>query len=94
MPQSPLSIYRSAAAYPTPRPTFVFDSDSTVLTSDSTLRFRSRDQLADSLTAAGLGGLRPQTTAARATLVPGAGGSLCRRGAGPAGTVAPHPFGS
>jgi len=36
------------------RTTFVFDSDGAVLTSDSTLRFRGRDELADSLTAAGL----------------------------------------
>ena len=36
------------------RMTFVFDSDSAALTSDSTLRFRSRDELADSLAAAGL----------------------------------------
>jgi SAM-dependent methyltransferase len=36
------------------RTTFVFDSDGAVLTSDSTLRFRSRGELADSLTAAGL----------------------------------------
>ncbi|HUZ36445.1 MAG TPA: hypothetical protein VMV17_08955, partial [Streptosporangiaceae bacterium] len=36
------------------RMTFVFDSDGTVLTSRSTLRFRSRDDLANSLTAASL----------------------------------------
>jgi SAM-dependent methyltransferase len=36
------------------RTTFVFDSDGTALTSDSTLRFRTRGALADSLTAAGL----------------------------------------
>jgi hypothetical protein len=36
------------------RATFVFDSDGAVLTSDSTLRFRSRDELANSLAAAGL----------------------------------------
>jgi hypothetical protein len=36
------------------RTTFVFDSDGTVLTSDSTLRFRGRGELAGSLTAAGL----------------------------------------
>jgi SAM-dependent methyltransferase len=35
------------------RTTFVFDSDGAVLTSDSTLRFRGRGELADSLTAAG-----------------------------------------
>ena len=34
--------------------TFVFGSDGAVLTSDSVLRFRSRDELADSLAAAGL----------------------------------------
>ena len=34
--------------------TFVFDGDGAVLTSDSTLRFRGRGELADSLTAAGL----------------------------------------
>ena len=34
--------------------TFVFDGDGAVLTSDSTLRFRTRGELADSLTAAGL----------------------------------------
>ena len=34
--------------------TFVLDSDSAALTSDSTLRFRSRDELADSLAAANL----------------------------------------
>jgi SAM-dependent methyltransferase len=34
--------------------TFVFDGDGAVLTSDSTLRFRGRDELADSLAAAGL----------------------------------------
>jgi ubiquinone/menaquinone biosynthesis C-methylase UbiE len=34
--------------------TFVFHSDSAVLTSDSTLRFRSRAELVDSLTTAGL----------------------------------------
>jgi len=34
--------------------TFVFDRDSAVLTSDSTLRFRSRGELATSLTAANL----------------------------------------
>jgi hypothetical protein len=32
----------------------VFGSDGAVLTSDSTLRFRSREELADSLAAAGL----------------------------------------
>jgi SAM-dependent methyltransferase len=36
------------------RMTFVFGSDGAVLTSDSTLRFRSRDELASSLAAAGL----------------------------------------
>lgn len=36
------------------RMTFVFGSDDAVLTSDSTLRFRSREELADSLAAAGL----------------------------------------
>jgi len=36
------------------RTTFVFESDGAVLTSDSTLRFRSRSELADSLAAAGL----------------------------------------
>ena len=36
------------------RMTFVLDSDSAALTSDSTLRFRSRDELADSLAAANL----------------------------------------
>jgi SAM-dependent methyltransferase len=36
------------------RMTFVFGSDGAELTSDSTLRFRSRDELADSLAAAGL----------------------------------------
>jgi SAM-dependent methyltransferase len=36
------------------RVTFVFGSDGAVLTSDSTLRFRSREELADSLAAAGL----------------------------------------
>jgi ubiquinone/menaquinone biosynthesis C-methylase UbiE len=36
------------------RVTFVFGGDGTVLTSDSTLRFRSRDELASSLAAAGL----------------------------------------
>jgi len=36
------------------RMTFVFGSDGAVLTSDSTLRFRSRGELADSLAAAGL----------------------------------------
>jgi SAM-dependent methyltransferase len=36
------------------RTTFVFDRDGAVLTSDSTLRFRSRGELADSLTEAGL----------------------------------------
>jgi len=36
------------------RTTFVFDGDGAVLTSDSTLRFRGRGELADSLTAAGL----------------------------------------
>jgi SAM-dependent methyltransferase len=36
------------------RMTFVFGSDGAVLTSDSTLRFRSRDELADSLAGAGL----------------------------------------
>ena len=36
------------------RTTFVFDRDGAVLTSDSTLRFRSRGELADSLAAAGL----------------------------------------
>ena len=35
------------------RTTFVFGSDGAVLTSDSTLRFRTRGELADSLTAAG-----------------------------------------
>jgi SAM-dependent methyltransferase len=35
------------------RTTFVFDRDGAVLTSDSTLRFRTRGELADSLTAAG-----------------------------------------
>jgi hypothetical protein len=34
--------------------TVVFERDGTVLTSDSTLRFRSRDELAGSLAAAGL----------------------------------------
>jgi SAM-dependent methyltransferase len=33
--------------------TYVFDSDGAVLTSDSTLRFRGRDELADSLAASG-----------------------------------------
>jgi SAM-dependent methyltransferase len=36
------------------RTTFVFGSDGAVLTSDSTLRFRSRDELAGSLAVAGL----------------------------------------
>lgn len=36
------------------RHTYVFDSDGAVLTSDSTLRFRGRDEVADSLLAAGL----------------------------------------
>jgi len=36
------------------RTTFVFDGDGAVLTSDSTLRFRSRGELADSLAAAAL----------------------------------------
>jgi hypothetical protein len=36
------------------RITFVFHSDGVVLTSDSTLRFRSRDELARSLAAGGL----------------------------------------
>jgi hypothetical protein len=36
------------------RMTFVFGSDGAVLTSDSTLRFRSRDELEASLAAAGL----------------------------------------
>jgi SAM-dependent methyltransferase len=36
------------------RTTFVFDGDGTVLTSDSTLRFRGRAELADSLAEAGL----------------------------------------
>ena len=36
------------------RTTFVLGRDRTVLTSDSTLRFRSRDELANSLTAADL----------------------------------------
>lgn len=36
------------------RMTFVFDSDGAVLTSDSTLRFRSREELAGSLLASGL----------------------------------------
>jgi SAM-dependent methyltransferase len=35
------------------RSTYVFESDGAVLTSDSTLRFRGRDALADSLAAAG-----------------------------------------
>jgi SAM-dependent methyltransferase len=35
------------------RTTYVFDSDGAVLTSDSTLRFRGRDAILDSLTAAG-----------------------------------------
>jgi ubiquinone/menaquinone biosynthesis C-methylase UbiE len=36
------------------RTTFVFESDGAVLTSDSTLRFRSRDELASSVAAVGL----------------------------------------
>ena len=36
------------------RTTFVFATDGAVLTSDSTLRFRGRDELASSLAAAGL----------------------------------------
>jgi SAM-dependent methyltransferase len=36
------------------RTTYVFDADDLVLTSDSTLRFRSRAELEDSVTAAGL----------------------------------------
>ena len=36
------------------RGTYVFESDGTVLTSSSTLRFRSRAEVADSLAAAGL----------------------------------------
>ena len=36
------------------RTTFVFGSDGAVLTSDSTLRFRSHDELASSLAAVGL----------------------------------------
>jgi hypothetical protein len=36
------------------RATFVFDRDGAVLTSDSTLRFRGRGELTDSLTAAAL----------------------------------------
>jgi hypothetical protein len=36
------------------RTTFVFDSDGTVLTSDSTLRFRGRGELVDSLAEAAL----------------------------------------
>jgi SAM-dependent methyltransferase len=35
------------------RVTYVFESDGSVLTADSTLRFRSRDEVTDSLTAAG-----------------------------------------
>ncbi|OZM73657.1 SAM-dependent methyltransferase [Amycolatopsis antarctica] len=35
------------------RHTFVFEADGSVLTSDSTLRFREREEVADSLTAAG-----------------------------------------
>jgi len=35
------------------RRTYLFESDGAVLTSDSTLRFRSRDAVADSLAAAG-----------------------------------------
>jgi hypothetical protein len=35
------------------RSTFVFEQDGAVLTSDSTLRFRDRDQVADSLLTAG-----------------------------------------
>ena len=34
--------------------TFVFDRDGAVLTSESTLRFRTRDELVGSVTAAGL----------------------------------------
>ena len=33
--------------------TFVFDADRAVMTSDSTLRFRGRDEIADSLRSAG-----------------------------------------
>lgn len=33
--------------------TLIFHADGTVLTSESTLRFRSRDEIADSLDAAG-----------------------------------------
>jgi hypothetical protein len=36
------------------RTTFIFEDDGAVLTSDSTLRFRGRDELTASLTAAGL----------------------------------------
>jgi hypothetical protein len=36
------------------RTTFVFEGDGAVLTSDSTLRFRSRGEIADSLAEAGL----------------------------------------
>ena len=36
------------------RTTLVFESDGAVLTSDSTLRFRSRGELANSVAAAGL----------------------------------------
>jgi hypothetical protein len=36
------------------RTTFAFGRDGAVLTSDSTLRFRGREELASSLTAAGL----------------------------------------
>jgi hypothetical protein len=43
--QGPLVSFRS---------TFVFESDGAVLTSDSTLRFRTRDELANSLSEAGL----------------------------------------
>jgi hypothetical protein len=35
------------------RTTYIFDSDGAVLTSDSTLRFRGRDAVLDSLAAAG-----------------------------------------
>jgi hypothetical protein len=35
------------------RSTFVFDADGTVLTSDSTLRFRARSEVVASLTSAG-----------------------------------------
>jgi SAM-dependent methyltransferase len=52
-PQTWIDVTKAEGSLVSFRTTFVFDDDGAVLTSDSTLRFRARGELADSLAAAG-----------------------------------------